>query len=623
MTLIHENKEIQSKKSSKILSRKVWISLISVLVCLLVLLYPVSVLYASSQISDFVDRAYQLILGREGESDGLTYWIQGLESNELDAAGMIYGFVNSEEFHNKNLSNEEQVEIMYNVMLNRTSDAEGKAAWVNIMDSGCSINAVLSGFTGSQEFSNLCKDYGIISGELNNLEARDKNPNITAFVSRAYDVLLGRQAEVAGLNGWCEQILDGSIVAANIVDSFMRSNEYGNFGRNSKETISDIYLAMLGRGADEPGLEHWVSVYNKGVSISYMIEQFTGSDEYKNMCEQFGIVSGHLELTENRDQNLGYTEFVNRNYLIAFGRPGDKAGLNEWTGKLLNREEHPINIVKSFLNSDECKAHDYSDESFVNVVYGIAFGRTAADTEMSSCLARLQVISRSEFIDETLAKEEFETFLSNFGLTPRFLPDKMVCLTFDDGPYSPVTNRILDALEYVGGHATFFIVGDRADTYSSCIMREQALGCEIANHTWSHPNNGLTSISYAEVVSQITQCNEKLHSLTGEWPSVMRPVGGSYNDTVASAVNMPMIIWSLDTADWKYRDTDHIIDAILNNVSDGDVILMHDLYPTTAAAVEQVIPELVRRGYALVTISEMAEYRGIDLEKGVAYYSLR
>ena len=86
---------------------------------------------------------------------------------------------------------------------------------------------------------------------------------------------------------------------------------------------------------------------------------------------------------------------------------------------------------------------------------------------------------------------------------------------------------------------------------------------------------------------------------------------------------MPMIIWSLDTQDWKNRNATMTANAILNNVSDGDIILMHDLYSSTADAMEIVIPELVRRGYTLVTVSELAEAKGVDLEDGGAYYSIR
>lgn len=598
--------------------------IVVLVLCLSVILVPLCGLGAPTPVGSFVERAYLLILGREGERDGIDYWVSGLENNTLDAANLIYGFVNSAEFINKGYSNDEKVEILYNVMLDRTSDPAGKEGWVNILNNGCSINAVLDGFTGSTEFKNLCEQYGIIPGDVELKEGRDQNFNVTAFVTRAYSVFLNREPDIPGLNGWCDQINSGDIVAATLIDNFIRSREYGSMGKSAGEMIDDLYLAMLGRGADGDGRDHWISVYGKGVSESYMVEQFTGSDEYKNLCATYGIASGHINLTQSRDQDIECTDFINRCYMNAFGRRGDREGLNLWTTKVSSHKTQPIDVVKEFLKADECKNRNLSDYEYVNVAYQVAFGRLPDSSELSAGVSTLESgASREKFVAELVEKDEFAEYLKQFDLIPKFVPDKMVALTFDDGPYSPVTNRILDMLESVDGHATFFIVGNRASTYSSCVTRARDLGCELANHTWSHPNSGLTSISYAEVVDQIVSCNNAIYSVAGVTPSIMRPVGGSYNDSVASAVDMPMIIWSLDTQDWKYRDTDHVVNAILNNVSDGDVVLMHDLYPTTAAAMEIVIPELVARGYSLVTVSELAEYKGYDLEDSKAYYSLR
>ena len=102
----------------------------------------------------------------------------------------------------------------------------------------------------------------------------------------------------------------------------------------------------------------------------------------------------------------------------------------------------------------------------------------------------------------------------------------------------------------------------------------------------------------------------------------MRPTGGRVNSAVKENVGMPMIQWTIDTLDWKTRDAKSTIDAVLNNVSDGDIVLMHDLYDATAEASKTIIPELVSRGYQLVTVSELAQYRG-GLEAGKQYFSFR
>lgn len=198
-------------------------------------------------------------------------------------------------------------------------------------------------------------------------------------------------------------------------------------------------------------------------------------------------------------------------------------------------------------------------------------------------------------------------------------PDKpMVCLTWDDGP-ADYTGVILDALEKVGGRGTFFVVGERVQYYESTVLRAVNMGCEIANHTWQHKY--LDTLSPDGIVDQLTRTNDAVETLTGIRPTLMRPTGGRVTDTVQSSVGMPMIYWSLDTEDWKTQNTQSTVDTILNNVQDGDIILMHDLYDATAKAVEQVIPELVNRGFQLVTVSEMVEARGASLENGIVYFS--
>ena len=146
------------------------------------------------------------------------------------------------------------------------------------------------------------------------------------------------------------------------------------------------------------------------------------------------------------------------------------------------------------------------------------------------------------------------------------------------------------------------------------------MGCEIGNHTYEHKS--LPNLSETEVKRQISKTNKEVKKAIGEKPVIMRPTGGATNTNIKKWVGMPSIIWSIDTLDWKTRNADSTRRAVLNRVKDGDIVLMHDLYSATATASETIIPELVRRGYQLVTVSELAECRGGMKETG-AYYSFR
>lgn len=195
------------------------------------------------------------------------------------------------------------------------------------------------------------------------------------------------------------------------------------------------------------------------------------------------------------------------------------------------------------------------------------------------------------------------------------LNGKMVALTYDDGP-SQYTSAILDTLGQYGSVATFFVLGQRVSDFSDTIKRTYEMGCEIGNHTYSHQI--LTRVGVSSIQDQIASTNAAVQAVTGVSPVVMRPPGGGYNEMVKSTVGMPLILWSIDTLDWKTRNAHSTQAAVLDHVKDGDIVLMHDLYSQTAEASKIIIPELVHRGYQLVTISELADCRG-GMLNGMVY----
>ena len=200
-------------------------------------------------------------------------------------------------------------------------------------------------------------------------------------------------------------------------------------------------------------------------------------------------------------------------------------------------------------------------------------------------------------------------------------PNKpMVALTFDDGP-SKYTATILDQLEKYNAHATFFVVGERVSSYPKTIKRAYELGCEIGNHSWSHPS--LSSISVSAMKREISDTDAAIKKVIGIAPELLRPPYGAVDSDVKKYAGKPLIHWSVDTLDWDHRNSSKTISCVLNNVRDGSIVLMHDIYSATADAAVSLIPTLIKKGYQLVTVSELAEYRGVNLKDGQIYYSIR
>ena len=211
--------------------------------------------------------------------------------------------------------------------------------------------------------------------------------------------------------------------------------------------------------------------------------------------------------------------------------------------------------------------------------------------------------------------------------------DVYIALTFDDGPTGAkdgypngMTATLLDGLKERGAHATFFMCGYRLKDFHSHCARYLAEGHELGNHTMTHPMQMLPALSEDQIREEIESNSQLIEQYCGERPTVMRPVGGAYDDKVKSVMKelgLPIINWDVDTHDWETRtDPVSVKNNIINQAEDGSIILMHDLYSGTIEGVLAAIDELQSRTdktYAFVTVSELAAVKGITLEPGKVY----
>ena len=197
-------------------------------------------------------------------------------------------------------------------------------------------------------------------------------------------------------------------------------------------------------------------------------------------------------------------------------------------------------------------------------------------------------------------------------------PDKpMIALTFDDGPHRLYTVQILNSLNKYDSAATFFVVGNRVSESRDILKRMVSEGSEIGNHTWNHKQ--LTTLKDYEVEEQIAMTQKAVYNATGLYPQVMRPTYGSIDINLQDSLNLPVILWSVDPLDWKTQDSNKIAKNILDTITSGDIVLMHDIFPSTAAAAEIVIRELNRRGFQLVTVNELLSFKENALQAGKIY----
>ncbi|MCZ8519641.1 MULTISPECIES: polysaccharide deacetylase family protein [Paenibacillus] len=188
---------------------------------------------------------------------------------------------------------------------------------------------------------------------------------------------------------------------------------------------------------------------------------------------------------------------------------------------------------------------------------------------------------------------------------------KLIALTFDDGPNPVYTPQILDLLHAYGAKGTFFVIGKRVQLYPAIAIREVNEGHEIANHTFDH--HFLKHYPPERIVNEIRQTQEVIFDITEQMPHVFRPPGGFYNDALLQSMKedkLTVVMWSWyqDTKDWKKPGVEKIVSQVLNNVHNGDIVLFHDLQgdcTQTVEALKRILPELKRQGYEFVTVSDL------------------
>ena len=195
---------------------------------------------------------------------------------------------------------------------------------------------------------------------------------------------------------------------------------------------------------------------------------------------------------------------------------------------------------------------------------------------------------------------------------------RYVALTFDDGPSGRFTRHLLEGLEERGVQATFLLCGYRLETYRSLAQKICEAGHEIGLHGYSHRD--MATLSYSELIKEIEDTRKLLPE--GCAPVFLRPPGGSESRLVAQVAKqnqLALLTWSVDPRDWAVHDAGAIEAAVVSQVRDGDVILLHDLSDSSVDAALAIIDRLHDDGFQFVTVSQLAALRGVELQPGKTY----
>lgn len=210
---------------------------------------------------------------------------------------------------------------------------------------------------------------------------------------------------------------------------------------------------------------------------------------------------------------------------------------------------------------------------------------------------------------EAVTPQTFTPKMPGKRISQVSVPGPYVAVTFDDGPSPANTPKILDILKRHNAKATFFVLGQLAAQHKGILARAVSEGHEVAAHTWSHIK--MTGSSQARIISEMDRTIDVITEAIGRRPTLMRPPYGACNshiqDLMMSRYGMSTIMWSVDTADWKHPGVSVVTNRAVGNARNGSIILLHDIHASTLAAVEGIVTGLQRRGFKLVTVSELID----------------
>ena len=245
------------------------------------------------EVTAFVDRMYNQTLYRKAEIGGLEYWCNELVSGKGSGASLASGFFLSEEFGSKKLSAEQKVTTAYNVMLDRKPDKNGLKHWSNYLNKGLTLNFVINGFVGSQEFANICKTYGINTGTVNLTTVRDANPEIAVYVHDLYYEAQGKKPSAAEVEDAIQKLVSKNASLKTLAKSYYLN---GAKQSSNEEYVKSLYKGLFQKNPSKSDVKEYTKQLKSGVSRTDIFNEIANRDDLYNKSRELGVISGGTSL---------------------------------------------------------------------------------------------------------------------------------------------------------------------------------------------------------------------------------------------------------------------------------------------------------------------------------------
>ena len=371
----------------------------------------------------FVKNMYLKILGREGSTQEIQSWANGMLQNGVSCAEVADQFISSEEYRTKRTSNSDYVRMLYVALLNRTPDSSEVSAWTSALDSEYSRRYVLQQFLSSEEFIRICDENDLKAGSISVSEDEKYNTeeNMEKFVRLLYNNVLGRECSDDECQSWVSGMKYNNLTCSDLAYRFMFSDEYTNKNTSNEEYISMLYRTLLDRVPDSSEVTSWTRALDRAYSRKYVLQQFLSSEEFIRICTELRLKAGNLDVSDDEvyDATQNMSLYVNLLYNNVLGRACSTEENQSWVKGMKYDNLSCADLANSFIFSDEYKNMQTSNASYVAMLYRTLLRREPDSSEVNAWVTVLNdCYSRKYVLQRFVTSEEFIRISNELRLTP-------------------------------------------------------------------------------------------------------------------------------------------------------------------------------------------------------------
>lgn len=355
--------------------------------------------------------------------------------------------------------------------------------------------------------------------------------------------------------------------------------------------------------------------YKDLVSVNIVTYSYTGGAHYVRQDKTYIYnkkEKRQVSIVDIIKDNESFSELslIVKHELLKYAEENDFTFDKEWLEEGMNPSKE--NYEHFYINTDGLTIifPPYQITSWAN-----------GEIKITLVFKDINQLLKEKYQNEDIEKDTLnETQLEKRDIE-KYKDKKLVAFTFDDGPNTKTTKRLLDGMAQYDAKATFFVLGNRVSYNQEILKRAYQEGNQIGTHTQNHKN--LKLLNENDFLAEVNESKLEIKKVIGVEPTLLRPPYGNIDSHMKSLILMHTILWNVDTLDWKLKDRNLIKEEILKNANDGSIILLHDIYIESVEGALLAMEELEKEGYAFVTIEEMAELKGIKLDYNTSYFNFK